>query len=133
MRDPRRAARHSRARRSACGLHYAVPVTTPEHDESGRDTARELDQVLASEPMDSLLVRRLIRAHAATLRAAGLPPEQMLVRLKSLIEPPLAARPAPHRPATDQEWLRLRMTRWAVESYYGVSGRETEERDDGGP
>lgn len=97
-----------------------------EQADRGPDTERELNEVLASAPMDSPLMRRVIRAHAAALREDGLPPEQMLVRVKSLIAPALEARRLPHRPSTDKEWLRLRITRWAVESYYGMPGREAE-------
>lgn len=115
-------------------MHRAPPVTKPDQADSGPhtgpdsdvDTERELHDVMSSTPMDSPLLRQAIRAHAAALRELGLLPEQMLVRVKSLILPSMASRRLPHRMAADQEWVRLRLTRWAVESYYGFPGRENE-------
>ncbi len=115
-------------------------MTTPERAESGPDTEYdaeddtghdagiELNRALGSDQMDWPLVRRLVRAHASKLRESGLPPEQMLIRVKSLVEPPLTAPRSSPRTSSDEEWLRLRITRWAVESYYGVPERD-DERD----
>lgn len=109
-------------------------MTTPEQAESGpdtesvtgTDTESELNRVLTSAPMDWSLVRRLVRAHAAVLRESGLLPEQMLVRVKSIAENALAAARPHRRSSTDEGWLRLRITRWAVESYYGIPERDDE-------
>ncbi|MHB1224616.1 MAG: hypothetical protein ACYC2G_11340 [Gemmatimonadaceae bacterium] len=111
-------------------------MTTPEPADSGPDTghdseydtASELNRVLTSAPMDSSLVRVLVRAYAAALREIGLLPEQMLIRVKSLVEPSLMSGPPPRGTSADMEWQRLRITRWAVESYFGIPERD-DERD----
>jgi hypothetical protein len=107
-------------------------VTTPDQADSGPDTEggteSELDRVPIPTPIDPSLVRRLVRAHAAALREIGLPPEQMLIRVKSIIEPPLSPGRLPRRSSPDEERLRLRITRWAVESYFDIPERD-DERD----
>jgi hypothetical protein len=69
-------------------------------------------------------VRAMVRDYTAALRARGVPPEQMVIGIKSLTTRALGRARSPQASA-----LRADIVLWAIESYYddthsgGVSGR----------
>lgn len=109
-------------------MHLDAVMKTQSDPTTGPERERDLREMLTSAPIDSEHLRQAIRAHAASLRENGMPPEQMLAQVKQLIAPAMALRRPPYRSAADHDWDLLRLTRWAVESYYGLPGREHELR-----